>query len=85
MKTISQLYQAITRLRRKHSPKLFSPLHHLAFHWTICKIRLGRTSSGVVRTSNGPGWIRTNVGLRQRVYSPLPLATRAPTLSNRKI
>jgi hypothetical protein len=28
---------------------------------------------------NGPGWIRTNVGLRQRVYSPSPLATRAPT------
>ncbi len=28
---------------------------------------------------NGPGWIRTSVGLRQRVYSPSPLASRAPT------
>jgi hypothetical protein len=26
----------------------------------------------------GGGWIRTNVGVRQRVYSPSPLATRAP-------
>ena len=31
---------------------------------------------------NGPGWIRTKVGLRQRVYSPSPLATRAPTQSS---
>ncbi len=28
---------------------------------------------------NGPGWIRTNEDSRQRVYSPSPLATRAPT------
>ena len=27
---------------------------------------------------NGGGWIRTNVGVRQRIYSPSPLATRAP-------
>ena len=26
----------------------------------------------------GGGWIRTNVGARQRIYSPSPLATRAP-------
>jgi hypothetical protein len=26
----------------------------------------------------GGGWIRTNVGVRQRIYSPSPLATRAP-------
>ncbi len=26
----------------------------------------------------GGGWIRTNVGVRQRIYSPPPLATRAP-------
>jgi hypothetical protein len=26
----------------------------------------------------GGGWIRTNVGARQRIYSPPPLATRAP-------
>ncbi len=32
-----------------------------------------------MRSTSGPGWIRTNVGLRQRVYSPFPLATRAPT------
>jgi hypothetical protein len=28
----------------------------------------------------GPGWIRTNVGASRRIYSPSPLATRAPTL-----
>lgn len=33
---------------------------------------------------NGPGWNRTNVGLRQRVYSPSPLAARAPTHLNLK-
>ena len=32
--------------------------------------------SGLFRTS-GSGWIRTNVGIRQRVYSPSPLASRA--------
>ena len=26
----------------------------------------------------GRGWIRTNVGVSQRIYSPPPLATRAP-------
>ncbi len=26
----------------------------------------------------GGGWIRTNVDVRQRIYSPSPLATRAP-------
>lgn len=26
----------------------------------------------------GGGWIRTNVDVRQRIYSPPPLATRAP-------
>ncbi len=26
----------------------------------------------------GGGWIRTSVGVRQRIYSPSPLATRAP-------
>ena len=35
-----------------------------------------------LNTTNGGGsWIRTNVGVRQRVYSPSPLATRAPLLS----
>ena len=29
-------------------------------------------------TPGGRGWIRTNVGVRQRIYSPPPLATRAP-------
>ena len=28
--------------------------------------------------NGGRGWIRTNVGVRQRIYSPPPLATRAP-------
>ena len=27
--------------------------------------------------NGGGGWIRTNVDVRQRVYSPSPLATRA--------
>ena len=31
------------------------------------------------RFYGGGGWIRTNVGVRQRVYSPSPLTTRAPT------
>ena len=32
-----------------------------------------------LNTCDGGGsWIRTNVGVRQRVYSPSPLATRAP-------
>ena len=31
-------------------------------------------------TDGGGSWIRTNVGVRQRVYSPSPLATRAPLL-----
>ncbi len=31
------------------------------------------------RKRSGPGWIRTSVGSRQRVYSPFPLAARAPT------
>src|SRR3546814_11603110 len=30
------------------------------------------------REIGGGGWIRTNVGVRQRIYSPPPLATRAP-------
>jgi hypothetical protein len=34
---------------------------------------------GTPQKNTGPGWIRTNVGLRQWVYSPSPLATRAPT------
>src|SRR3954447_16468125 len=29
-------------------------------------------------SAGGGGWIRTNVGARQRIYSPSPLATRAP-------
>ena len=31
------------------------------------------------QTRRGPGWIRTNVAVTQRVYSPSPLATRVPT------
>lgn len=30
------------------------------------------------KADGGGGWIRTNVGVRQRIYSPSPLATRAP-------
>jgi hypothetical protein len=37
------------------------------------------------RFYNGPGWIRTSVGSRQWIYSPSPLATRAPTRSNQVI
>src|SRR5437762_1185517 len=32
----------------------------------------------VIDDIGGGGWIRTNVGVRQRIYSPSPLATRAP-------
>ena len=28
---------------------------------------------------NGQGWVRTTVGVSQWIYSPSPLATRAPT------
>ena len=30
------------------------------------------------KENGGRGWIRTSVGARQRIYSPSPLATRAP-------
>jgi hypothetical protein len=32
----------------------------------------------------GGGWIRTNVGARQRIYSPPPLATRAPLRTGKR-
>ncbi len=35
--------------------------------------------SAAARLASGPDWIRTSVGSRQRIYSPPPLATRAPT------
>ena len=34
--------------------------------------------SRFLKRSGGGGWIRTNVGVRQRIYSPPPLASRAP-------
>jgi hypothetical protein len=34
------------------------------------------------RCRGGGGWIRTNVGIRQRFYRPPPLASRAPLRSN---
>jgi len=40
------------------------------------------SADGMTKKSNGPGRIRTCVGLRQRVYSPSPLASRAPTHFN---
>ena len=39
---------------------------------------LGRTLAGSKYAGGGGGRIRTYVGVRQRVYSPSPLATRAP-------
>ncbi len=33
---------------------------------------------------DGGGWIRTNVGVRQRIYSPSPLASRAPLRAGRR-
>jgi hypothetical protein len=42
-------------------------------------------SSSSFGRDGGGGWIRTNVGLRQRVYSPSPLATRAPLLQSFRI
>src|ERR1700722_4918809 len=32
----------------------------------------------------GGGWVRTNVGARQRIYSPPPLATRAPLRTGKR-
>ena len=34
--------------------------------------------------AGGGGWIRTNVGARQRIYSPPPLATRAPLRAGKR-
>ena len=43
--------------------------------------RPGIGGSHVIGEAGGGGWIRTNVGGRQRIYSPSPLATRAPLRS----
>ena len=39
--------------------------------------------SALKEKGNGGGWIRTNVGVRQRIYSPSPLASRAPLRAKR--
>ncbi len=39
---------------------------------------MGAHQSWTAIAAGGGGWIRTNVGVRQRIYSPSPLATRAP-------
>lgn len=49
--------------------------HIVIFIVTIAVTTLPSSFSG---KNGGRGWIRTNVGVRQRIYSPPPLATRAP-------
>jgi hypothetical protein len=34
--------------------------------------------TAITNTTGGEGWIRTNVGVSQQIYSLPPLATRAP-------
>jgi hypothetical protein len=50
--------------------RISPPKAPVKFHRPLSPLRLLRNGGG--------GWIRTNVGVRQRVYSPSPLATRAP-------
>ncbi len=49
---------------------------------TLYQLSYSRTPSESRAQSEGDGgqgWIRTSVGIRQRIYSPSPLTTRAPT------
>ena len=42
----------------------------LNFHLGLVQVKISE--------KNGRDWIRTNVGVSQRIYSPSPLTTRAP-------
>src|SRR5215471_9246980 len=42
-------------------------------------------NSRVSGDTGGGGWIRTNVGVRQRIYSPSPLASRAPLHAEQRL
>ena len=49
---------------------------------TLYQLSYSRALRSTARPPNacgGQGWIRTSVGIRQRIYSPSPLTTRAPT------
>ena len=51
----------------------------LLYHWaTPAQFFFNRLLSPPMVQNGGGSWIRTNVDVRQRVYSPSPLATRAP-------
>ena len=52
---------------------------------TLCELTRCSLCRLTIPQNTGPGWSRTNVGLRQWVYSPSPLATRAPTLLQKSV
>lgn len=70
-------------LAGSESPTRPPPRDRSRFLWALQKacgdlglLPIQRVARNFAR--GGGGWIRTNVGVRQRIYSPSPLATRAP-------
>ena len=62
---------------------IFEATRHRSRPTDLGPYRLGSVATPFSGQSGGGGWIRTNVGVRQRIYSPPPLATRAPLRSQR--
>ena len=52
--------------------------------WKAGVLPLNYTRIQFAGAFGGGSWIRTNVGVRQRVYSPSPLATRASLPNSRR-
>ena len=71
-------WRSTTELHPRANSVFFSPSTRF-FHRRILRKRVLRGSPLFSpHRDGGGGWIRTNVDVRQRVYSPSPLATRAP-------
>jgi hypothetical protein len=49
------------------------------FHPLLFSIRTPQSATRNRQFINGQGWVRTTVGVSQWIYSPSPLAARAPT------
>ena len=64
---------------RAESVQEKGPVHKPMNSKVLCADSDKMSSADNPKIDNGPGWIRTSEGSRQRVYSPSPLATRAPT------
>jgi hypothetical protein len=60
-----------------HTIRGLAPRRHLAT--IMIPPHLQRACRLAPERDGGQGWIRTSVGIRQRIYSPSPLTTRAPT------